>query len=166
MHSHSASLQRSSSKLAAPGVSKMIQAFESNLHHDEPEERDLTESQSMGDLFNSTKEVMENLRAVLKLLVQDADNASSLYRGQRDCRKSDNFTFGELRLQHESLKEYSDNLETNNIELGILYEAAKQHVFEIEAKNNELEVLFEALKQQESSLSAENAELGEKLSIS
>ncbi|XWS72817.1 hypothetical protein CRYUN_Cryun02cG0072900 [Craigia yunnanensis] len=166
MHSHSALLQRSSSKLAAPGVSKLIQAFELKVHNDEPEieERDLTEYQSLGDLFNSTKEVTENLKAVLKLLVQDADNASSLYRGERDCRKSANFTFGELRALHEALKEYSDNLESTNIELGILYEAAKQHAFGIEAKNNELEVLYEALKQKESSLCSENSELGEKLS--
>ncbi|XVE97275.1 hypothetical protein REPUB_Repub03eG0006000 [Reevesia pubescens] len=166
MHSHSASLQSSSSKLAAPGVSKLIQAFESKVHIDEPEvdERDLTENQSLGDLFNSTKEVTENLRAVLKLLSQDADNASSLYRGERGCRKSANFSFGELRVLHESLKEYSDNLEATNIELGILYEAAKQHALGIEAKNNELEVLYEALKQQESSLSSENSQLGEKLS--
>ncbi|XWS70558.1 hypothetical protein CRYUN_Cryun03dG0057800 [Craigia yunnanensis] len=166
MHSHSALLQRSCSKLAAPGVSKLIQAFESKVHHDEPEieERDLTEYQSLGDLFNSTKEVTENLKAVLKLLGQDADNASSLYRGERDCRKSVNFTFGELGVLYETLKEYSDNLEATNIELGILYEAAKQHAFGIEAKNNELEVLHEALKQKESSLSSENSKLGEKLS--
>ncbi|XP_022728943.1 golgin subfamily A member 4 isoform X2 [Durio zibethinus] len=165
MYSHSASVQCSSSKSAAPGVSKLIQAFESKVHHDEPEveERDLTEYQLLGDLFNSTKEVTENLRAMLKLLGQDADNASSLYRGERDSRKSSNFSFGELRVQHASLKEYSDNLEAISIELGILYEAAKQHAFLIEAKNNELEVLYEALKQKESGLSSENAELGEKL---
>ncbi|XVE71329.1 hypothetical protein DITRI_Ditri10aG0142300 [Diplodiscus trichospermus] len=166
MHSYSALLQRSGSKLAAPGVSKLIQAFESKVHCDEPEveERDLTEHQSFGDLFNSTKEVTENLKAVLKLLGQDADNASSLYRQERDCRKSANFSFGELRVLHEALKEYSDNLEATNIELGILYEAAKQHAFRVEAKNNELEVLYQALKLKESSLSSENFDIGEKLS--
>ncbi|KAK6237119.1 hypothetical protein QQP08_026710 [Theobroma cacao] len=166
MHFHSALLQRSSSKLAAPGVSKLIQAFESKVQHDEPEveEGDLTKYKSLADQFSSTKEVTENLRAVLMLLGQDTDNASALYRRERDCRKSANFTFGELKVQHEALKDYGDNLEATNIELGILYEAAKQHAFAIEAKNNELEVLYEALKHQESSLSSENAELGEKLS--
>ncbi|KAB2027905.1 hypothetical protein ES319_D05G064800v1 [Gossypium barbadense] len=164
--SHSMSLQQSSSKPVVPGVSKLIQAFESRVPHDEPkvEERGLTECQSLGDLLDSTKEITEALRAVLKLLVQDADNASSLYRGERNCRKSANLTFGELMVLHESLKEYSNNLEATNIELAVLYEAIKQHALLVEAKNKEFEVLYEALKQQESICSSENAELCQKLS--
>ncbi|XP_012443449.1 trans-Golgi network-localized SYP41-interacting protein 1 isoform X3 [Gossypium raimondii] len=166
IHSHSMSLQQSSSKPVVPGVSKLIQAFESRVPHDEPkvEERGLTECQSLGDLLDSTKEITEALRAVLKLLVQDADNASSLYRGERNCRKSANLTFGELMVLHESLKEYSNNLEATNIELAVLYEAIKQHALLVEAKNKEFEVLYEALKQQESICSSENAELCQKLS--
>ncbi|XP_017604382.1 trans-Golgi network-localized SYP41-interacting protein 1-like isoform X3 [Gossypium arboreum] len=166
MHSHSVSLQHSISKSAAPGVSNLTKASEPQVHHDEPEveRRDLPEYQLLGDLFNSTKEVTENLRALLKLLGQDADDASFLYRGERDCRKSANFTFQEHRVLHETLKEYSDILHASNIELGVLYEASKQHAYGIEAKYNELKVLHEALKQQESSLSSENAELGKKLS--
>ncbi|KAL1159510.1 hypothetical protein V6Z11_A07G002400 [Gossypium hirsutum] len=166
MHSHSVSLQHSISKSAAPGVSNLTKASEPQVHHDEPEveRRDLAEYQLLGDLFNSTKEVTENLRALLKLLGQDADDASFLYRGERDCRKSANFTFQEHRVLHETLKEYSDILHASNIELGVLYEASKQHAYGIEAKYNELKVLHEALKQQESSLSSENAELGKKLS--
>ncbi|XP_039052537.1 sporulation-specific protein 15-like [Hibiscus syriacus] len=167
MHSHSVSLQRSNSKVAVPGVSKLIQAFESKMPHDEAEveERGLIECQSLGDLlFISTKEMTEDLRAVLKLMVQDADNASSLYRGERDRRKSVNLTFGELMVLHEALKEYSDNLEASNVELEVLYEATKQHAILIEAKNNELELLYEALKKQESGCSSENAELSQKLS--
>ncbi|KAK8487148.1 hypothetical protein V6N11_013680 [Hibiscus sabdariffa] len=168
MHSHSVSLRRSSSKPAVPGVSKLIQAFESKMPHDEDEveERGLTECKSLGDLFNSTKEITEDLGAVLKLLVQDADSANYLYRGERDHRKSANLTLGELMVLHEALKEYSDNLEASNIELEVLYEAAKHHAFLIEAKNNELEVLYEALKQQESGCISENAELCQKLSES
>ncbi|KAK8980379.1 hypothetical protein V6N11_061588 [Hibiscus sabdariffa] len=166
MHSHSVSSQRSSSKPGVPGVSKLIHSFESKMPHDESEieERGATECQSLGDLFNSTKEITEDLSAVLKLLVQDADNASSMYRGERDRRKSANLTFGELMVLHEALKEYSDNLEVSNIELEVLYEAAKQHAFLVEAKNNELEVLYAALKQQESGCSSENAELCQQLS--
>ncbi|KAK8351972.1 hypothetical protein V6Z12_A05G067100 [Gossypium hirsutum] len=166
IHSHSVSLQQSSSKPVVPGVSKLIQAFESRVPHDEPkvEERGLTECQSLGDLLDSTKEITEDLRAVLKLLVQDADNASSLYRGEKNCRKSANLTFGELMVLHESLKEYSNSLEATNIELAVLYEAIKQHSLLVEAKNKEFEVLYEALKQQESICSSENAELCQKLS--
>ncbi|OMO90605.1 Prefoldin [Corchorus olitorius] len=165
VHSHSASLQRSKSKLAAPGVSKLIQAFESKVQCDEPEieERDLTENKSPGDLFKSIKEATDNLRAVLKLLDQDANDASALYIGERDCRKSANFTFEELRVQHDTLKEHSDTMEATNIELGVLYEAAMQHAFSIESKNSELEVHCEALKQRESSLSSKNSELGDNL---
>ncbi|XVF48197.1 hypothetical protein PTKIN_Ptkin03bG0171100 [Pterospermum kingtungense] len=162
MHSQSALLQHSSSKLAAQGVSKLIQAFESKVP--EVEERDLTDHPSMGDLFNSTKKVTENLKAVLKLLGQDAADARSLYRGERDCRRSANSTLEELRVLHETLKEYSDNLEATNIELGVLYESSKQHAFVILAENNELKVLYEDLKQKESSLRSENSEFGEKLS--
>ncbi|MBA0603978.1 hypothetical protein Godav_016672, partial [Gossypium davidsonii] len=166
MHSHSVSLQYSISKSAAPAVSNLTKASEPQVHHDESEveRRDLPEYQLLGDLFNSTKEVTENLRAVLKLLGQDADDASFLCRGERDCRKSANFTFQEHRVLHETLKEYSDILHASNIELGVLYEASKQHAYGVEAKYNELKVLHEALKQQESSLSSENAELGKKLS--
>ncbi|KAK8550603.1 hypothetical protein V6N13_119119 [Hibiscus sabdariffa] len=166
MHSHSVSSQRSSSKPGVPGVSKLIHSFESKMPHDESEieERGATECQSPGDLFNSTKEITEDLSAVLKLLVQDVDNASSMYRGERDSRKSANLTFEELMDLHEALKEYIDNLEVSNIELEVLYEAAKQHAFLVEAKNNELEVLYEALKQQESGCSSENAELCQQLS--
>ncbi|MBA0847246.1 hypothetical protein Goshw_014969 [Gossypium schwendimanii] len=166
MHSHSVSLQHSICKSAAPGVSNLTKASEPQVHHDEPEveRRDLPEYQLLGDLFNSTKEVTENLRAVLKLLGQDADDASFLCRRERDCRKSANFTFQEHRVLHETLKEYSDILHASNIELGVLYEASKQYAYGIETKYNELKVLHEALKQQESSLSSENAKLGKKLS--
>ncbi len=165
MHSHSTFLSGSAGKGAAPGVSKLIQAFESKVHIDEHEveERALNENQLPADLFMVTKEQTGNLRALLKLLGLDAENSSVLLKGERNGRKIVDATFKELRDEHEALMEHSNHLEAANIELGVLYEALKIHVGDIEAKNGELEVLYESLKKQDINLRAENSELGEKL---
>ncbi|XP_041019418.1 uncharacterized protein LOC121261230 isoform X3 [Juglans microcarpa x Juglans regia] len=161
-HFHSTSFSR---KVAAPGISKLIQAFESKVHVDEQEEeeRDTTENQSPADPFMVTKELAGNLRALIKQLGMDAKNACVLFTGERDGRKIADATFRELTAEHEALKEHSNNLEAANIELEVLFEALKQHVCEVEAKDGELEVLFESLKLQGINLKAENRELGEKL---
>ncbi|KAM3687682.1 hypothetical protein ACJW31_10G092800 [Castanea mollissima] len=165
MHSHSAFLSRSAGKVAAPGVSKLIQAFESKVQLDEQEEeeRALTENQSPADLFTVTKEQTGNLRALLKQLGVGAEDASILLKGECDGRKIANAMFEELRDEHETLKEHSNNLEAANIELGVLCEALKEHVGDVEAKNGELEVLYESLKQHDVNLRAENSKLGGKL---
>ncbi|XP_065635874.1 trans-Golgi network-localized SYP41-interacting protein 1 isoform X4 [Quercus suber] len=165
MHSHSAFLSRSAGKVAAPGVSKLIQAFESKVQLDEQEEeeRALTENQSPEDLFTVTKEQTGNLRALLKQLGVGAEDASILLKGERDGRKIANAMLEELRDEHEALKEHSNNLEAANIELGVICEALKEHVGEVEAKNGELEVLYESLKQHDVNLRAENSKLGGKL---
>ncbi|KAG6649425.1 hypothetical protein I3843_07G207200 [Carya illinoinensis] len=161
-HFHSTSFSR---KVAAPGISKLIQAFESKVHVDEQEEeeRDPTENQSPADPFMVAKELAGNLRALIKQLEMDAENASVLFTGERDGRKIADATFMELTAEHEALKEHSNNLEAANIELEVLFEALKQHVCEVEVKDGELEVLFESLKLQGINLKAENRELGEKL---
>ncbi|KAF5456575.1 hypothetical protein F2P56_026043 [Juglans regia] len=162
-HFHSTSFSR---KVAAPGISKLIQAFESKVHVDEQEEgeRDPTENQSpAADPFMVTKELAGNLRTLIKQLGMDAENASVLFTGEQDGRKIADATFRELMAEHEALKEHSNYLEAANIELEVLFEALKQHVCEVEAKDGELEVLFESLKLQGINLKAENRELGEKL---
>ncbi|XP_059459662.1 trans-Golgi network-localized SYP41-interacting protein 1 isoform X2 [Corylus avellana] len=165
VHSHAASFSRSAGKGSTPGVSKLIQAFESKVHVDEneAEERALTENQSPADPFMVTKEQTGILRALLKQLVLEAEHATVLLKEERDQRNIADVIFRELRDEHEAVKEHSDNLEAANIELGVLYEALKQHVGYIEARNGELGVLYESLKQQDINLKAENSELGEKL---
>jgi chromosome segregation ATPase len=165
VHSQAASFSRSAGKGSTPGVSKLIQAFESKVHVDEhgAEEMALTENQSLADPFMVTKEQTGILRALLKQLVLEAEHATVLLKGERDQRNSADVIFRELRDEHEALKEHGDNLEAANIELGVLYEALKQHVGYIEARNGELGVLYESLKQQDINLKAENSELGEKL---
>ncbi|XP_057958272.1 trans-Golgi network-localized SYP41-interacting protein 1 isoform X2 [Malania oleifera] len=165
MHSHSASLSRPGGRVVVHGVSKLIQAFESKAQIDEHETQEMpsTEDQSSADPF-LTKEHIGNLRAILKKLVLDADNASELFKGERDSRGVANVAFKELKDQHEAFKEQTCNFEARNIELEVLYEAMKQHVSHIERKTSELEVLYETVKQQDISLNSENSELCEKLS--
>jgi chromosome segregation ATPase len=165
VHSHAASVSRSAGKVSAPGISKLIQAFESKVHVDEheAEERALTENQTLADPFMVTKEQTGILRALLKQLVLEAEHATVLLKGERDQRNIADVIFRELRDEHEALKEHTDNLEAANIELGVVYEALKQHFGCIEARNGELEVLYESLKQQDINLKAENSELCEKL---
>ncbi|KAI9192366.1 hypothetical protein LWI28_021802 [Acer negundo] len=153
MHSEAMSFSRSSGKMAAPGVSKLIQAFESKVQHDEleAEDKSLPEDQSPADPFKLIKEQTGKLRTVLQKLPLDAG-------------ESFNVAGTELKIENEALKKNCDNLEVTNIELGVLYEAVKQHACEVEAKNKEFEVQIEALKREDIILKAEYVELGEKVS--
>uniref|UniRef100_A0A5B7BVZ1 Putative GRIP and coiled-coil domain-containing protein 2 isoform X2 n=1 Tax=Davidia involucrata TaxID=16924 RepID=A0A5B7BVZ1_DAVIN len=164
MHSHTASLSQSSGKVVTPGVSKLIQAFESKAHLDDHEVEEVasTENQSLADPFMLGKEQTENLRAVLKEFGLEAENTSKLFKGERDGRILANVAFRELNVTYEALKEHSNNLEAGNIELVVLYEIIKQHVCDTEAKKGELLVLCEALRQHDIILKAENSELGQK----
>ncbi|XP_031276337.1 abnormal long morphology protein 1 isoform X1 [Pistacia vera] len=160
MHSESMSSNRSSGEVASPAVSRLIQAFESKVQHDEheAEEKAVTEDQSPRDLFILTKEQTGSLRVLLQQLHLDAEKL------KEECRKASKVPFKELKVEYEAMKQHSDNLEAENIELGILYEAVKEHVWGLEEKNNELQVLYEASKQQGLSLKAEYAGLGVKVS--
>ncbi|KAL9338631.1 hypothetical protein Peur_067646 [Populus x canadensis] len=167
VHSHSVSLTRAGGKSASPAVSKLIQAFESKGQHDENEAEDgsMKEDQSPAtDHFASMKEYTGNLKAILKRLTLDAENASLMFKTERDDINIANCTIRELKFQAEALKEHNDNLEATNIQLGVLYEAVKQHLSDFNEKNNKLEVLCDSLRQQEFSLKAENSEFGRKLS--
>ncbi|KAJ7958642.1 GRIP and coiled-coil domain-containing protein 2 [Quillaja saponaria] len=165
VHSHSASFSRSSGKVPAPAVSKLIQAFESKVHHDEHdvEENDSTEIQPSAESFMLTKGQIENLRALLNQLRLDFKNADALYRGERDGRKIGNAMYKELEDQFEALKGHTYNFEASNIELAVQYEAAKQHMGDIQEQKIDLENRYEALKQDDIRLKAENSELFERL---
>ncbi|KAH8481250.1 hypothetical protein H0E87_028933 [Populus deltoides] len=128
VHSHSVSLTRAGGKSASPAVSKLIQAFESKGQHDENEAEDgsMKEDQSLAtDHFASMKEYTGNLKAILKRLTLDAENASLMFKTERDDINIANCTIRELKFQAEALKEHNDNLEATNIQLGVLYEAVK-----------------------------------------
>ncbi|KAK6912442.1 hypothetical protein RJ641_022043 [Dillenia turbinata] len=157
-HSHSASLSRMAGKVAAPGVSKPIQAFESKAHH-EVEEKPLPEEYSHMDPYMLTKEQAENLRKVVKQLVLDVYDASELHRVEREGRKCADISLRELRFQHEALRECCDHREASGIEFEVQREAMKQYIFILGEKNNELVTMYEALEQQHIGLKVENGEL-------
>ncbi|KAL6985095.1 hypothetical protein U1Q18_018473 [Sarracenia purpurea var. burkii] len=161
MHSHSVSLSKSGGKAVAPGVSRLIQAFESKAHHDDHdvEEVPSTENQLLLDSFMLTKKQTINLRAVLKELLLDAENASELFKGERYCRILADAALGDLKVIYEAMKGHTNSSEAANVELIVLYEFIKQHLCDIEAKKNEVLSLYEIAWQQSIVLEAENTKL-------
>ncbi|GMG99290.1 hypothetical protein Nepgr_001130 [Nepenthes gracilis] len=164
MHSHSTFLSRSVAKTAAPGVLKLIQAFESKALVDNHELDRTASSGSLphGDPYLSAEEQTGNLRAILEAISQDVEHTSFL-RDEKDGHKVANVAFGKLEVQIKVLKDYSSILEFRNIELEVLYAALKQHICGIESKNIALETSHEALAVQEAGLRAENIGLHMKL---
>ncbi|CAI9755579.1 unnamed protein product [Fraxinus pennsylvanica] len=165
MHEHSTSLSRLSGKVVGSGVSKLIQAFESKSHtdDDDSEEPRSSEDQTTGDLYVIAKRVTQNLRALLKELILDGDNASEFCRRMKETKLLAAADAVELRSDYESLREHSDHLEEANIELMVLYEATREHVHNAVSRDGELLILRDALWKQELSLKSENNELREKL---
>lgn len=167
VHSFTASFSKPGGKLAAPGVSKLIQAFESKVHTDEHEEEEKPSNENKstaGDPFVSMKEEIRNLRALYKHLVVDAADAFVMLKGESDGRRTAEITVGELKDQYEALKDHSNNLEATNVELAVQWEVIKQHGSSVEATNDELVGLCEATKKEVADLKIENTELGSKLS--
>ncbi|GFZ08220.1 hypothetical protein Acr_20g0000280 [Actinidia rufa] len=159
------SLSKSSGKMVKPGVSKLIQAFESKAHQDDHDADYVpsTENQLLVDSFMFTKEQTRNLRAVLKELLLDTENASVLFKGERDCRIQADAALGEFKFTYEALKEHNNSSEAANFELNVLYEFIKQHLCDIGAKKGELLAMYGALRQQSIVLEAENSKLVKKL---
>ncbi|XP_050218473.1 uncharacterized protein LOC126669146 isoform X2 [Mercurialis annua] len=167
-NSHAGLLNRSGSKVAAPPVSKLIQAFESKSHSEEHEAEStaMAEDQSPAeDPFSSSKECAGDLKTILMQLTSDAANASLLFKAELESRSAASVTIKELKFQIEAMEEYTNNLEATNIEFVVLYEAVKQHFSDVKEKNYELECLYETMKQQNSNLKAENSVLSENLSV-
>ncbi|KAL5559397.1 hypothetical protein UlMin_035608 [Ulmus minor] len=153
-------------KLPAPGVSKLIQAFESKVHVEEldAEGRPLSENKSsVVDPFILMKVEMGNLRALFERLIQDAADAGVMFKGEQDCRETANITIKELKDQCEDLQEHSNILEATSIELAVLCEVVKHHGNSIGEANNELVDLYEACKQEVAILKTENSDLVTKL---
>ncbi|XP_062099526.1 uncharacterized protein LOC133805376 isoform X2 [Humulus lupulus] len=162
VRAYSASLSKPGGKLAAPGVSKLIQAFESKVHLDEQESEGgpPTENQSTAaDPFVVVEEEIRNLKELFKQLVLDAADAFLMFKGKSDGRRTADINVRELKVQHEALTDHSNNLEAANIELAVVSEVLRQHGGTIEATNNELLVLCEATKQEVTDLKAENTDL-------
>ncbi|XP_022878871.1 COP1-interactive protein 1 isoform X2 [Olea europaea var. sylvestris] len=165
MHVHSTSLSGSSGKVVGSGVSKLIQAFESNSHTDDDDSEDppSSEDQTTGDLYTIAERVAQNLRALLKELILDAENASEFCRGMKETKLLAAGAGAELRSDYDSLREHGDHLEEANLELMVLYEATRELVCHAVAREDELVILCDALQKQEHALKSDNNELREKL---
>ncbi|XP_042498874.1 centromere-associated protein E isoform X2 [Macadamia integrifolia] len=141
MHSHSTALSRSGGKIPGSGVSKLIQAFESKVGHDDNDSEQVlpTEGEKlMAEPFKLAKEQMGNMRDVLKELYQDAEKANGLFMKDQDNTKLASVAFNELKVLYETLKHEKSGIEVENSELKVQCEVSKQQSFEVESKNNDL----------------------------
>lgn len=168
MHSHSVSLSRSSGKNAAPGVSKLIQAFESKANIDDlgPEESPSTERVGTLDPYVTAKEQISCMGDVLQALAQNVKYVDATIMQESSHCKAAMAACGELEVEVEALKGISNILEARNIELEVICVAMTQHAHDSEAKKTQLEDIFEALKGQYAGLQSQNIELLKKLTDS
>ncbi|KAI3974486.1 hypothetical protein MKX01_017979 [Papaver californicum] len=118
MQSHSVYLSRSSSKVPAPGVSKLIQAFEkSKVQHDDIEAESLQVAEDEQPAFKSAKEQTRLLRALLAELDQNSKKANELFREEQKGRKIANLALSKLEDMFGASKKYSDHMEAKNDKL-------------------------------------------------
>ncbi|KGN60307.2 hypothetical protein Csa_002649 [Cucumis sativus] len=160
LQSNSAS-SRSGSKTAAPAISKLIQAFESQVNVEEDEVE--AEIQSPNDPYKLSIELVENLRVLLRQVVVDSENASVLLKGERDHQNVAISTLNEFKDKFEALENYSNNWVMANIEHGVLFDCFKHHLNDAGDKIYELEILNKSLKQQATHHKNFNRELAERL---
>ncbi|XP_068471750.1 sporulation-specific protein 15 isoform X4 [Phaseolus vulgaris] len=165
LHFQSVSSSRSGEKVSSPVVSKLIQAFESKGHEDEPEEetKDSSYVQSSSNSFKLTKKQIENLKELLSKWKLDVQIAGALFKVERDDRKTGDAKYSDLKDQFEQLKQHCSDMEASNIELTIQYESVKQLLGDIQEKKFLLEELCDTLKLEDARLKAKNNELYEKL---
>uniref|UniRef100_A0A1D1ZJT0 Restin n=1 Tax=Anthurium amnicola TaxID=1678845 RepID=A0A1D1ZJT0_9ARAE len=88
MCTHHMSLGKAGGRAANKGVSKLIQAFESKVHQDNvpSDEVALVEGEKLADSdsYNIAKQLVCNLRAVLKQMVLDTETAEVLCKKEQD----------------------------------------------------------------------------------
>ncbi|KAL1830536.1 hypothetical protein ACET3Z_000187 [Daucus carota] len=166
MHSQLDSLRRSSTKVGAPAVSKLIQAFESKSQTDDHEAEGipLAEEQSHSDLYMLTKKQTGYLRTLLNEISVAAENAGELVKVEKKGKIVADSALKELKVQYDTLLGESYELGEAKIELLVLYEIIRQHVCNTEAKKDELLLSYDTLRQQNAIAKAENSELRNRLS--
>ncbi|PIA43717.1 hypothetical protein AQUCO_01800044v1 [Aquilegia coerulea] len=152
MHSHSVSLSRSSGKVAGAGVSKLIQAFELKVHHDEngPVELPLDEGErSTDDHLMLAKEQTRNLRAVLKELDLSAVKLNDEFKDAKSSKECGSAALSELQILYEASKQQNNNLEAKTVELveklsdyQSRTDAMQLQLYSMEQKSGEMESLI------------------------
>ncbi|KAG9135217.1 hypothetical protein Leryth_013519 [Lithospermum erythrorhizon] len=160
MHFHSASLSKSSGEAGSPGVSKLIHAFETKGNTEDY----ASGGQATEDPYEVSKEQMQHLEEVLQKLLFDAENAAKVVKNERKHSSFSNVGVAEFHASYESLKEHSDSVEEENLELMILLEALRQHVREANVKGTELVGLYEASQEKAVNLRAEISTITSKIS--
>lgn len=168
MHSQLISMSRSSGKAVSPGVSKLIQAFESKDHNDErqPEEFQSPENQTNADPYVLIQGLTKSLRALLKDLVLAAGSGYQFLEGEESRKTATEVAAAEkLRAKCESLNEHIDLLGGAYIELMVFNESLGGCFWNAKEREGELMVLNEALHKQEVATKAENSQLRENLSV-
>lgn len=160
------SMSRSSSKAVSPGVSKLIQAFESKDHDDEhqPEEFQSSENRTDADPYVLIQGLTKTLRALLKDLVLAAGNGYHFLEGEKSSKTATEIAAEELRAKCDSLNEYIDILGGENIEQMVFNESLGGCFSNAKEREGELGVLNEALHKQDVATKAENSRLRENLS--
>ncbi|CAN4077167.1 unnamed protein product [Withania somnifera] len=165
MHFLSVSTSRSSGKAVSPGVSKLIQAFESKDHDEEHKPEDFQfENQADADSYVLIQGLTETLRALLKDVVLAAGNGYQFVEGEKSSKTATEVACEELRAKCESLNEHIDLLGGANIELMVLNESLGGCFCNAKEREGELMVLNEALHKQEITTKAENSQLRENIS--
>ncbi|KAL0393874.1 UNVERIFIED_CONTAM: hypothetical protein Slati_4353600 [Sesamum latifolium] len=161
IHFQSTSLSKVD-KVAAPAVSRLIHTFEPKGHADSQHpENPPSEHQTTEDSYTRTKMATENLRVLLRKLLDDAANASEFFRVMQ--RKLITDAAGRDRNEYNSLREHTDQVEEANIELMVFCEAMKDNICHAVAKEGELLSLCDFLQKQELVLKLENTQLRGKL---
>ncbi|XP_074296166.1 uncharacterized protein LOC141623914 isoform X2 [Silene latifolia] len=168
MHSHSVTLSRSISRNATPGVSKLIQAFESkvNVENPDPEINPSTDNLVPSDPYLVAKGQISHLRCVLKTLAQHVELADAFFLDEKIRCNAADVSRRELEVEIESLKGICNNLEVRNIELEVLCGAMNQHAHDSEANKIHLENLLDALNREYGAQKLQNVELHDKLATS
>ncbi|KAF9612958.1 hypothetical protein IFM89_004661 [Coptis chinensis] len=120
MHSHFVSLSRSANKVAGAGVSKLIQAFELKVHHDDadPTELPLEEGErSTEDHFTLAKAQTNYLRAVLMDLNLRAMKVNEEFENEKSNGKLASAALCDLQVLYEASKQQNNDLEARIIGL-------------------------------------------------
>ncbi|KZV20729.1 nuclear mitotic apparatus protein 1 [Dorcoceras hygrometricum] len=161
MQLHAASLSRSNDKIVAPGVSRLIQAFESkNQIDDQSVEPSSPEDQETGDPYRMTKNVVQTLGALIKELILDAKNATEVFVG---VRKSKLHAVTNLMSNYDYLRIHTDLVEEAVVEHMVVCEVMREHAFHAVAKESDLLIQCGVLQKQELIFKSENSQLWEKL---
>uniref|UniRef100_A0A7N0R8J7 Uncharacterized protein n=1 Tax=Kalanchoe fedtschenkoi TaxID=63787 RepID=A0A7N0R8J7_KALFE len=150
---------------SAKGISKLIQTFESKefcMDHEEGETPSSVDEYAVSHL-RLIKEQTHIVKAVLKQLCLDAENASELFMVGSENRVKAAAAFNGSDARYIAIQEHAVNLEGYSIELEVQNEALKENLRSILAKSCETVTLNEKLQNRQLTLESENNTHSKKL---